>query len=49
VRWYTNLDYKERHEDLILCKEYNSNEYPKFDNYEAINVNKTSEIPNDYE
>ena len=49
VRWWTNIDYKERHEDLILYKKYNANEYPRYDNYDAINVNKTTEIPNDYE
>jgi len=49
VRWFTNLDYKERHEDLILYKKYNAKEYPKYDNYDAINVNKTKEIPMDYD
>lgn len=49
VRWYTNIDYNERHEDLDLYKEYNSEEYPKYDNYDAINVNKTAEIPCDYD
>jgi len=49
VRWFTNLDYNERHEDLDLYKEYNSEEYPKYDNYDAINVNKTAEIPCDYD
>ena len=48
VRWFTNLDYKERHEDLILYKTYNPNEYPNYDNYDAINVDKTSDIPMDY-
>ncbi len=48
VRWFTNLDYTERHEDLILCKKYNSEEYPKYDNYDAINVDKTNDIPLDY-
>lgn len=48
VRWFTNLDYKERHEDLILCKQYNPEEYPKYDNYDAINVNVTKNIPMDY-
>ena len=48
VRWFTNLDYEERHEDLILYKKYNSKEYPKYENYKAINVNKTSEIPVNY-
>ncbi|GHT03502.1 putative adenine-specific methylase [Bacteroidia bacterium] len=49
VRWFTNLDYKERHEDLVLCKKYNPEEYPKFDNYDAINIDKTANIPMDYE
>lgn len=48
VRWWTNLDYKERHEDLILYKKYNKEEYLKYDNYDAINVDKTSDIPCDY-
>lgn len=50
VRWYTNLDYKERHEDLILIKTYkgHKSEYPKYDNYDAINVDKTKDIPADY-
>lgn len=50
VRWYTNLDYKERHEDLILIKTYkgHESEYPKYDNYNAINVNATKDIPDDY-
>lgn len=48
VRWFTNLDYKERHEDLILYKKYNPEEYPKYDNYDAINVDKTKDIPMDY-
>ena len=49
VRWFTNLDYRERHEDLILYKSYNPEEYPKYDNYDAINVNKTADIPCDYD
>jgi hypothetical protein len=48
VRWFTNLDYEERHEDLILSKKYNAKEYPKYDNYNAINVDKTKDIPEDY-
>jgi hypothetical protein len=48
VRWFTNLDYKERHEDLILYKTYNPQEYPKYDNYDAIEVSKTADIPCDY-
>lgn len=48
VRWYTNLDIKQRHEELILVKRYSPEDYATYDNYEAINVNKTSEIPCDY-
>jgi len=48
VRWYTNLDFNERREDLILYKKYNEEEYPKYDNYDAINVDKTRDIPMDY-
>ena len=47
--WFTNLDHRKRHEDLILYKEYVPNEYPKYDNYDAINVNKTDHIPVDYD
>lgn len=48
VAWYTNLDYEERHKDLLLHKKYNPKEYPKYDNYDAINVDKTNDIPMDY-
>lgn len=48
VNWFTNLEIQKRHKDLILIKIYNSTEYPSYDNYEAINVNKTSDIPCDY-
>lgn len=49
VRWFTNLDYEERHEDLVLYKKYTEEEFPKYDNYNAINVNKTADIPYDYD
>ena len=49
VRWFTNLDYRERHEDLILYKSYTHDEYPRYDNYDAIEVSKTSDIPMDYD
>lgn len=49
VRWFTNMDYPQRHEDLVLYKHYTPEEYPKYDNYDAININVTSEIPIDYE
>lgn len=48
VRWFTNLDHNKRHEELILYKTYNSEEYLKYDNYNAINVDKTRDIPVDY-
>ncbi len=49
VRWFTNVDYKERHEDLILYSVYTSEKYPKYDNYDAIEVSKVKEIPQDYD
>jgi len=48
VRWYTNLDFKERHDDLILYKSYDPKEFSKYDNYDAINVDKTKDIPADF-
>ena len=49
VRWFTNLDYAQRHEKLPLYKKYIPEEFPKYDNYDAIEVAKTSDIPYDYE
>lgn len=49
IRWYTNLDIKKRHEDLILIRKYNEEDYPKYDNYDAIEVSKVKNIPYDYE
>lgn len=48
ICWFTNLDISKRHNDLILYKTYNPDEYLKYDNYDAINVNKVAEIPLDY-
>lgn len=48
VVWFTNLDIDKRHEDLILHKKYTPQEYPTYDNYDAINVDKTKDIPVDY-
>lgn len=48
VVWFTNLETKKRHEDLILYKTFNQSEYPKYDNYDAIEVSKTKDIPMDY-
>lgn len=49
--WLTNLDTSKRHEDITLTKKYFGNEtiYPKYDNYDGINVNKTQDIPLDFE
>ena len=50
VYWFTNLDNRKRHEDIILYKTYygNESEYPTYDNYDAIEVNKVANIPMDY-
>ena len=50
VTWYTNIETQKRHENLILYKTYYGNEidYPKFDNYNAINIDKTKDIPIDF-
>jgi len=49
VGWFTNLDHKKRHEELFLCQKYNEKDYPKYDNYDAINVDATKDIPCDYD
>lgn len=48
--WLTNLELKQRHENIVLTKEYIGNEdkYPTYDNCEGINVNRTQDIPKDY-
>ncbi len=48
ISWFTNLDINKRHEKMILYKRYSPNEYPRFDNYDAINVDKVADIPKDY-
>ena len=48
IQWFTNLDIKKRHENLILWKTYTPEEFPKYDNYDAINVDKVANIPCDY-
>lgn len=50
ITWWTNIDYGRTYEDLILTENYYGNEdkYPKYDNYDAINVDKVAEIPKDY-
>jgi Adenine-specific methyltransferase EcoRI len=49
VRWYTNLDHNRRHQKLTLYKNYNNKDYPQYDNYDAIEIKKYSEIPSDYD
>lgn len=49
VFWYTNLDVKKRHEFLTLTENYDPVKYPKYDNYDAINVDKVNDIPKDYD
>ncbi|MBA3689637.1 MAG: adenine-specific methyltransferase EcoRI family protein [Chloroflexi bacterium] len=46
--WFTNLDISKRHEELILYRTYNTTDYPKYDNYDAIEVSKVVDIPIDY-
>lgn len=47
--WFTNLEHKKRNEELILSKQYSEECYPKYDNYDAIEVSKVAEIPVDYD
>ena len=49
IRWFTNLDFKERHDELILYKHYSPDEYITYDNFNAINVDKISDIPCDFD
>lgn len=49
ICWFTNLDIKKRHEELILYNHYNADDYPHYDNYDAIEVNKVDSIPCDYD
>jgi len=48
VRWFTNLDFKERHEFITLYRHYEPSAYPRYDNYDCINIDKVAEIPYDY-
>lgn len=48
ILWYTNLDIKKRHENVILYKKYNPEEYPKYENFDAIEVKSVADIPCDY-
>lgn len=48
IMWFTNLDTTKRHDELTLYKKYSPEEFPKYDKYNAINVNKYMDIPRDY-
>lgn len=48
VAWFTNLDIKKRHEEMILVRRYDSDVYPHYENYDAIDVASTNDIPCDY-
>ena len=49
IMWFTNMDHSKRHEKIDLYKHYTPEEYPKYDNYDAINVDKYKDIPYDYD
>lgn len=49
ICWFTNLDIRKRHEELLLWRKYRPEDYPKYDNYDAINVDKVADIPVDYD
>lgn len=48
IRWFTNIDYKEYNKNLPLTKSFTNNDYRKFDNFNAINIDKTIDIPYNY-
>ena len=49
VRWFTNLDHNKRHEEMDLVCRFSPEEYPRYENYDAIEVGQTSNIPFDYD
>jgi hypothetical protein len=49
IMWFTNLETTKRNENIVLYKKYSPEEFPKYDNYEVINVDKVSDIPMDYD
>ena len=48
ICWFTNLDIEKRHEEMTLFRRYSPEEYPKYDNYDAIEVARTADIPKDW-
>jgi hypothetical protein len=49
IMWFTNLDMEKRHQEMTLYKKYSPQEFPKYDDYEVINIDKVADIPMDYE
>jgi hypothetical protein len=49
IVWFTNLDTTKRHEEIVLYKKYTTEEYPRYANYDAIEVSRVAELPLDYE
>jgi hypothetical protein len=49
IAWFTSLDHKRRHEKLILFRKYTAEKYPHYDNYDAIEVGKVTDIPEDWD
>jgi hypothetical protein len=49
ITWFTNFDVTKRHENIILYRHYTPEEYPRYVNYDAIEVSRTTEIPYDYD
>ncbi len=47
--WYTNLDHSKRHEEMILFRNYSPEAYPRYCNFDAIEVSRTEDIPCDYD
>lgn len=48
ITWFTNLEHNKRHEELILCETYSPEKFPKYDNFDAIEVSRVAKIPKNY-
>ena len=48
IIWYTNLEHNKRHSPITLTQTYSTDRYPRYDNYDAIEVSRTKDIPKDY-
>ena len=49
VTWFTNLDIKKRHEEYVFIRKYKPEDYPKYANFDAIDVGETANIPEDWD